>query len=128
MPQLTNPALLTAHGLTKSFRSGSEEVIVLDDLSVEVQAGEFVALVGESGSGKTTLLHLLAALDTPTMGEVYFEGRRLSEFREGERALYRNEKIGFVWQMHYLLPEFTALENVVIPQLIRGSGMSDARV
>ncbi len=94
--------LLRAHALTKSFRSGSEEVLVLDDLSLEVQAGEFVALVGESGSGKTTLLHLLAALDTPTKGEVYFEGRRLSEYREDDRALYRNEKIGFVWQMHYL--------------------------
>ncbi|MFZ0960965.1 MAG: ABC transporter ATP-binding protein [Terriglobia bacterium] len=119
--------LLRAAGLTKSFRSGSEEVLVLDDLSLEVQAGEFVALVGESGSGKTTLLHLLAALDTPTKGEVYFQGKRLSEFREDERALYRNERIGFVWQMHYLLPEFSALENVVIPQLIRGCGMSDAR-
>jgi lipoprotein-releasing system ATP-binding protein len=128
MTESPKAALLRAHGLSKSFRSGSEEVVVLDELSVEVQAGEFVALVGESGSGKTTLLHLLAALDTPTKGEVYFEGRRLSEFREGERALYRNEKIGFVWQMHYLLPEFTALENVVIPQLIRGSSMSDARV
>ena len=86
-----------------------------------------MALVGESGSGKTTLLHLLAALDTPTKGEVYFEGRRLSEYSEDERALYRNEKIGFVWQMHYLLPEFSALENVVIPQLIRGCRTSDAR-
>ena len=121
------PTLLRAENLTKIFRSGSEEVTVLDDLSVEVQAGEFVALVGESGSAKTTLLHLLAALDTPTKGEVYFERRRLSEFREDERALYRNEKIGFVWQMHYLLPEFSALENVVIPQLIRGCRMSDAR-
>jgi lipoprotein-releasing system ATP-binding protein len=120
--------LLRGDGLTKSFRSGSEEVMVLDDLNVEVQAGEFVALVGESGSGKTTLLHLLAALDTPTKGEVYFDGRRLSEFREDERALYRNEKIGFVWQMHYLLPEFSALENVAIPQLIRGCGMGNARM
>ena len=102
MTQSAPTVLLTAHGLTKSFRSGSEEVIVLDELSMEVQAGEFVALVGESGSGKTTLLHLLAALDTPTKGEVYFERRRLSDFREDERALYRNEKIGFVWQMHYL--------------------------
>jgi lipoprotein-releasing system ATP-binding protein len=119
--------LLRAAGLSKSFRSGSEEVLVLDDLSVDVLAGEFVALVGESGSGKTTLLHLLAALDTPTKGEVYFEGRALSEYGEDERALYRNEKIGFVWQMHYLLPEFSALENVVIPQLIRGSDMSKAR-
>jgi lipoprotein-releasing system ATP-binding protein len=119
--------LLSAAGLTKSFRSGSEEVVVLDNLKVDVQAGEFVALVGESGSGKTTLLHMLAALDTPTKGEVYFEGRRVSDFRADERALYRNEKIGFVWQMHYLLPEFTAVENVMIPQLIRGSRVQDAR-
>jgi lipoprotein-releasing system ATP-binding protein len=120
-------ALLRTEGLTKSFRSGSEEVTVLDELNLKVQAGEFVALVGESGSGKTTLLHLLAALDTPTKGEVYFGGRALSEYREDDRALYRNEKIGFVWQMHYLLPEFSALENVVIPQLIRGCSMTKAR-
>jgi len=127
MTQSAPTVLLTADGLTKSFRSGSEEVIVLDELSMEVQAGEFVALVGESGSGKTTLLHLLAALDTPTKGEVYFERRRLSDFREDERALYRNEKIGFVWQMHYLLPEFSALENVALPQLIRGWSTGNAR-
>jgi len=119
--------ILRAENLSQVFRSGSEEVVVLDGVNLDVQPGEFVALVGESGSGKTTLLHLLAALDTQTKGEVYFEGRRLSEFREDERALYRNEKIGFVWQMHYLLPEFSALENVVIPQLIRGSRMNEAR-
>jgi lipoprotein-releasing system ATP-binding protein len=119
--------MLRAENLTKIFHSGEEEVAVFVDLNLEVAPGEFVALVGESGSGKTTLLHLLAALDTPTKGEVYFEGRRLSEFREDERALYRNEKIGFVWQMHYLLPEFSALENVVIPQLIRGEHRSKAR-
>ena len=128
MTEPINPARLAASGITKCFRSGSEEVNVLDDLNMEVQGGELVALVGESGSGKTTLLHLLAALDTPTKGEVYFDGRKLSEYREDERALYRNEKIGFVWQMHYLLPEFSALENVVIPQLIRGCRMSNARV
>jgi len=127
MVESANSVLLAASSLVKSFRSGSEEVVILDDLWLEVQTGEFVALVGESGSGKTTLLHLLAALDTPTKGEVYFAGRRLSDFSEGERALYRNERIGFVWQMHYLLPEFSALENVVIPQLIRGCGMSTAR-
>jgi lipoprotein-releasing system ATP-binding protein len=121
------PALLRAENLTKVFRSGSEEVAVLEDLNLDVREGEFIALVGESGSGKTTLLHQLAALDTPTRGEVYFEGRRLSDFREDERALYRNEKIGFVWQMHYLLPEFSALENVVIPQLIRGRPIKEAR-
>jgi lipoprotein-releasing system ATP-binding protein len=119
--------LLRAENLIKAFHSGNEEILVLDDLCMDVQQSELVALVGESGSGKTTLLHLLAALDTPTKGEVYFEGRRLNEFREDERALYRNEKIGFVWQMHYLLPEFSALENVVIPQLIRGCRTGNAR-
>src|ERR1039458_3070114 len=118
--RVSTKAALRAEGLAKIFHSGSEQVVVFEDLSFEVSSGEFVALVGESGSGKTTLLHLLAALDTPTRGEVYFEGERLSEFSKDERALYRNEKIGFVWQMHYLLPEFSALENVVIPQLIGG--------
>ncbi len=125
--ELGHTPILKAVNLTKSFRSGAEEIVVLDDLNLEVQAGQFIALVGESGSGKTTLLHMLAALDTPTGGEVYFEGRKLGEFREVERAVYRNEKIGFVWQMHYLLPEFSALENVMIPQLIRGCGRSKAR-
>jgi lipoprotein-releasing system ATP-binding protein len=120
-------AILRTENLAKIFRSGSEEIVVFEDLNLEIGHGEFVAMVGESGSGKTTLLHLLAALDTPTKGEVYFEGNRLSEFREDERALYRNEKVGFVWQMHYLLPEFSALENVVIPQLIRGRQFRDAR-
>ncbi len=121
------PPILKAVNLTKSFRSGDEEILVLDDLNLEVRAGEFVALVGESGSGKTTLLQMLAALDTPTAGEVYFQGKELGGFREAERAVYRNEQIGFVWQMHYLLPEFGALENVMIPQLIRGCGRNEAR-
>jgi lipoprotein-releasing system ATP-binding protein len=125
--RVSTKAALRAEGLAKIFHSGSEQVVVFEDLSFEVSSGEFVALVGESGSGKTTLLHLLAALDTPTRGEVYFEGERLSEFSKDERALYRNEKIGFVWQMHYLLPEFSALENVVIPQLIGGREFPDAR-
>ena len=120
------PTLRGEH-LTKIFHSGSEDVVVFNDLNVEIRPGEFVALVGESGSGKTTLLHLLAALDTPTSGEVYFEGNRVSDFSAEERAVYRSEKIGFVWQMHYLLPEFSALENVVIPQLICGRPFPGAR-
>ena len=120
-------SLLRAENLTKIFRSGDEEIVVFDDLNLEVCEGEFVALVGESGTGKTTLLHLLAALDTPTRGEVYFMGQRLSGFREEERAAYRNVRVGFVWQMHYLLPEFSALENVLIPQLICGRDLSSAR-
>jgi len=119
--------MLRAEKLTKIYRSGAEEVAVFEDLDFEIGKGELVALIGESGTGKTTLLHLLAALDTPTHGEVYFEGERLSEFGEEERAIYRNTRLGFVWQMSYLLPEFTALENVMLPQLIRGRGSAEAR-
>jgi lipoprotein-releasing system ATP-binding protein len=113
--------MLKAENLTKVFRSGDEEVVVFEDLNFEIHEGELVALVGASGSGKSTLLHLLAALDTPTRGEVYFSGRRVNEFSKDEQAAYRNTKVGFVWQMHYLLPEFTAVENIVLPQLIAGS-------
>jgi lipoprotein-releasing system ATP-binding protein len=121
--------LLRAESLTKIFRSGEEQVVVFEDVTFEIQPGELVAVVGESGAGKTTLLHMLAALDTPTAGEVYFNGQRVSEFDAGRRAKYRNRQIGFVWQMHYLLPEFSALENVMLPQLIGGQGFeaSEAR-
>jgi lipoprotein-releasing system ATP-binding protein len=119
--------ILRAENLTKIFRSGQEEVAVFEDLNLEIGRGEFVALLGESGAGKTTLLHLLAALDSPTEGEVYFFLSRVTGFSERERAAYRNTSIGFVWQMHYLLPEFTALENVMLPQLIAGRDFSSAR-
>jgi lipoprotein-releasing system ATP-binding protein len=119
--------MLRAENLTKIFQSGSEEIVVFEGLDFEIRQGELVALVGESGAGKTTLLHLLAALDTPTRGEVYFMGQGLSEFREEARALYRNARVGFVWQMHYLLPEFSALENVMLPQLIGGRDFQSAR-
>jgi lipoprotein-releasing system ATP-binding protein len=128
MTQTPDGTILRAENLSKIFRSGHEEVIVFEDLNLEIHQGEFVALLGESGAGKTTLLHILAALDSPTGGEVYFLLSRVTGFSEGERAAYRNARLGFVWQMHYLLPEFSALENVMLPQLIAGRDFSGARV
>lgn len=121
------PSILRAEGLTKVYRSGEEEVTVFADLNLEIRAGELVALIGESGAGKTTLLHLLGALDTPTRGGVYFAGQGLRGFGEQERASYRNQCIGYMWQMHYLLPEFSALENVLLPQVIGGKGFAAGR-
>jgi lipoprotein-releasing system ATP-binding protein len=119
--------MLRAENLTKVYRSGEEEVAVFENLSFEIRERELVALVGESGAGKTTLLNVLAALDTPTSGDVYYAGEKLGAFGEEERADYRNAKIGFVWQAHYLLPEFTALENVMLPQLIGGRDFTAGR-
>jgi lipoprotein-releasing system ATP-binding protein len=127
MIQSANHPILRAERLTKIYRSGEEEVVVFEGLDFEVRPGELVALVGESGAGKTTLLHLLAALDTPTRGEVYFKGQKVSRFGEEERAAYRNRRIGYVWQMHYLLPEFSALENVMLPQVMGGGDFAAAR-
>lgn len=119
--------MIRAENLTKIYRSGGDEVVVFEDLNFQVQTGEFIALVGESGTGKTTLLHLMAALDTPSRGEVYFFQERVSEFTERQRADYRNKRIGFVWQMHYLLPELSAVENVMMPSLIGGGRFDAAR-
>lgn len=119
---------LRAENLAKIYRSGEDAVVVFEDLNLEVRQREFVALVGESGAGKTTLLHLLAALDTPTHGEVYFAGDKISGFSERERAIYRNQKAGYVWQMHYLLPEFSAVENVMMPGLIGGESSAQVRI
>jgi len=119
--------MLRAENLTKVFHSGAEEVVVCEDLTFEIKRGELVALVGESGAGKTTRRHLLAALDTPTRGGVYFDGQRLSSFSKNQQAAYRNRQVGFVWQMHYLLPEFTAAENVLMPELVGGENYDRAR-
>ena len=94
--------------------------MVFENLDLDVERGEMLALVGESGAGKSTLLHLLGGLDRPSEGTIYYEGREISGLAEAERADFRNREIGFVWQIHYLLPEFTALENVMMPLLIRG--------
>jgi lipoprotein-releasing system ATP-binding protein len=110
--------LLRAEALDKSFFDADREVRVLRGLEMEVKAGEEIAIVGQSGTGKSTLLHILGSLETPTAGKVYFEGQDL--FALGERALadFRNLKLGFVFQFHYLLADFSALENVRMPALI----------
>ena len=119
-------ALIETRDLRKTYGAGSVEITVLDGVNVAVESGELIAVVGPSGAGKSTLLHLLAALDTPTSGTVYFEGKAIDSFRESELANYRNRSIGFVWQRHHLLADFTAAENVAMPLLMRGAGYDEA--
>ena len=118
--------LIEARDLRKSYRAGAAEITVLSGVNVRVEAGELIAVVGPSGAGKSTLLHLLAALDMPTSGTVYFEQKAIESFRESELADYRNRSIGFFWQRHHLLADFTAAENVAMPLLMRGAGYSEA--
>ncbi len=113
-------ALIRADRLTKKFRSGETDLVVFEELSFGVRQGEQLALVGESGAGKSTLLHLLGGLDEPTAGTIYYESRDIFAMDDGARADFRNREIGFVWQNQSLLPEFTAVENVMMPLLIRG--------
>lgn len=117
---LRQQAVLRVEGLKKVFRSGASELALFDNLSFEVGPGEMLAIVGESGAGKSTLLHILGALDRPSAGDVYCAHLQLSSLSENAAADFRNREIGFVWQFHYLLPEFTALENVAMPLLMRG--------
>ncbi len=112
--------------VTKIFRSGESDLVVLDHVNFEVAAGERLAMVGESGAGKSTLLHLLGGLDRPTTGTIYYKAKDLSGLGDSELADFRNRAVGFVWQIHYLLPEFTALENVMMPLLIRGRSHAEA--
>ncbi len=119
------PAMLQVEGLKKVFRSGESELVLFDNLSFEINKGEMLAIVGESGAGKSTLLHILGALDSASAGNVYFAKSRLNALSGDAAADFRNSEIGFVWQFHYLLPEFTALENVAMPLLLRGKPRKD---
>ncbi len=111
--------VLKAESLSKIYRQGNLEVPVLDEINLQVHKGEQLAVVGSSGTGKSTLLHLLAGLDDPTGGAVYLNGKNLSTLNESQRGTLRNETLGFVYQFHHLLPEFTTLENVMIPLIVR---------
>jgi lipoprotein-releasing system ATP-binding protein len=119
-------SVFRVENLGKIYRSGANDLVVLDRLNFEVAPGERLALVGESGAGKSTLLHLLGGLDRPTTGTIYYKTKDISGLADSDLADFRNREIGFVWQIHYLLPEFTALENVMMPLLIRGKSHAEA--
>src|SRR5215813_12064967 len=113
-------AYIRARDLAKIYRSGDSDLVVFAGLNLDVERGEMLALVGESGAGKSTLLHLVGGLDRPSKGTIYYGSTEISGLADSQQADFRNREIGFVWQIHYLLPEFTALENVMMPLLIRG--------
>ncbi|KGQ19286.1 Lipoprotein releasing system ATP-binding protein LolD [Lysobacter dokdonensis DS-58] len=118
---------LRAEGLAKTYAEGSLKTHVFHDLQLSVAEGETVAILGASGAGKSTLLHLLGGLDVPTAGEVWVAGQRMSDLSDAERGRLRNRALGFVYQFHHLLPEFTALENVMLPVLLNGTPIPEAR-
>ncbi len=118
--------LIQVQSLRKSYRTARGTLDLFEDLNLEVEAGEMVAIVGQSGAGKSTLLHILGALDTPSAGTVYCASTHVTSLSAREAAAFRNREIGYVWQFHYLLPEFTAEENVAMPLLAKGVRKSEA--
>ncbi|MGC1783052.1 MAG: ABC transporter ATP-binding protein [Acidobacteriaceae bacterium] len=123
---IDDSVLLHVENLGKQYRSGTQPLVLFEGLNLTVRRGEMLAIVGESGSGKSTLLHLLAALDRPSAGDVYCASTWLGKLTVAQAASFRNREIGYVWQLHYLLPEFTALENAAMPLLARDEPRSAA--
>jgi lipoprotein-releasing system ATP-binding protein len=119
-PSNQRPSLLLVRNLRKSFSNGGEALTIFKDLNLTLARGEIVALVGPSGAGKSTLLQMIGLLDTPSEGQIILDGRDVSSLDDGARTVLRRTALGFVYQFHHLLPEFTALENVMIPQMITG--------
>ncbi len=121
-----NDKVLECRDLSKTFQEGGLTVEVLREVNFSVRQGERVAIIGASGSGKSTLLHLLGGLDVPTGGEIWIDGEEMSRLSDTQRGRLRNRALGFVYQFHHLLPEFSALENVAMPLLIRGESVKRA--
>jgi lipoprotein-releasing system ATP-binding protein len=120
------PAAIRAVNLTKRYRSGDTDLTIFENLNLDIEQGEKLALVGESGAGKSTLLHLLGGLDRPTSGAIYFGQNDICQFTGDQLAQFRNRELGYVWQIHSLLAEFSASENVMMPLLIRGISREEA--
>lgn len=119
--------LLNCQGISKSYQDGKNEVKVLESLDLELSSHELLAITGSSGSGKSTLLHILGTLDKPTCGKVLFNGQDINQLSNGKQASFRNQQLGFIYQFHHLLGEFSALENVMMPLLISGTSSNTAK-
>ncbi|AVL70821.1 Lipoprotein-releasing system ATP-binding protein LolD [Oligella urethralis] len=124
---VANQAVIIAKDVTKVYHDGREELQILSGVNISVALGEMLAIVGASGSGKSTLLHILGLLDKPSSGEVLIDGQSSHNLSEHERSVIRNRKLGFVYQFHHLLPEFSALDNVAMPLIVRRMPRSEAR-
>lgn len=127
MINAVNNTVLLAKDVTKTYHDGTDELQILSGVNISVELGEMLAIVGASGSGKSTLLHILGLLDEPTSGEVLIDGQSNLNLTEKKRSLIRNQKLGFVYQFHHLLPEFSALDNVAMPLIVRRLPREEAR-
>ncbi len=123
---VAHPLLVDIRNLRKEYTTGRGKLLLFEDVSFQVFTGDLLAIVGQSGSGKSTLLHMLSALDTPSGGDVYCATTQLRNLSTRQAAAFRNRQVGYVWQFHYLLPEFSALENVAMPLLARGQTKAEA--
>ena len=125
---MTDEILIRAAEIGKTYKTIVDEVMVLEKLDVEIKRGSAVAIIGESGRGKTTLLNILSGLDNPSCGSVVFDGRRIDTMDETELAVFRNKHVGFIFQHHYLLRDFHALDNILLPLRIAGGKIDNAKV